>query len=418
MSTVNGPAQPPPLRFALACFGSALCFLALGSIGLLWAAPDLAAGLFPASRVVAVVHLFTLGWITLSMIAALHHFLPVVLHTSLLPPSWGWAQLVAFDLGLVAFTAGELAARPALALAGASLLAAALLGIVLGLVAALLRLRPRGRTTHALLAASTFLAVTLALGFTLAGGRGFGWLGAHRLDLLVLHIRVALIGWVLLVVLAVGQRLLPMFLLTRAPGRRSGTAALLLVGAGALASIVGYGRSGMLAVIPILLGAVGLLVFLGAAARTLRRSQRGQLDPGMRLAFAGLGFLALAAPLAPYLLRSRSLPTPQGAILLTATVVLGGLTMFVAGHYLRLVPFLVWSSRWARVPAGPRAPEALYRAGRATAALVLLAAGAGTILVSIGLQLAAGARAGAASFAIGVAVLARELLRVMAGRPR
>ncbi|NJD11513.1 MAG: hypothetical protein FIB01_14130, partial [Gemmatimonadetes bacterium] len=48
-------------------------------MGLAGIAPDLAAGLYPLPRVQAITHLFTLGWITLSVQGALYQFLPVAL---------------------------------------------------------------------------------------------------------------------------------------------------------------------------------------------------------------------------------------------------------------------------------------------------------------------------------------------------
>ncbi|MGD8319629.1 MAG: hypothetical protein PVJ02_04230 [Gemmatimonadota bacterium] len=45
-------------------------------------APDLAGGPFLSPRVVAVTHLFTLGWITTSIMGALYQPLPVALGES------------------------------------------------------------------------------------------------------------------------------------------------------------------------------------------------------------------------------------------------------------------------------------------------------------------------------------------------
>lgn len=414
---MTAPAEPPPLRLALAGFGSALVFVLAGSIGLIGVAPDLAAGWFPLPRVVAVVHLFTLGWITLSILAALHYFVPVALHTSLMPEPAAWVQLAAFDLGLTVFTAGELFGLPSAIVAGASVLALALLAYALGLAAAMLRARPRGRTARALLAAALFLVVTLTLGELLAGGRAFGWLGGRQLPVLSLHVRLALMGWVLLVLAAVGQRLLPMFLLAPAPGARLAAASLTLVAAGALALLPCYGRTGRAAWLPLLAGAAGLALFLGQAAATFRRSTQARIDPGLRLAGAGLALLALALLLVVYSAAAGASAPP--VVLLVAAVLLA-LTLVIAGHYYRLVPFLVWSSRWARVrdgQAAPRSPANLYRDDAASASLILLAAGAGTLLVAVGFRVGSVAAAGALVFALGTAIMAWQMARTMASRP-
>ncbi len=75
-----GPHVPPPLLPG-EHFGAGLAFLLAGSIGAVFVAPDLARGLSLAPTVVAVTHLFTLGWITTSIMGALYQFLPVALGT-------------------------------------------------------------------------------------------------------------------------------------------------------------------------------------------------------------------------------------------------------------------------------------------------------------------------------------------------
>src|SRR5688572_26779770 len=74
-----GSANAPPFRLPGEHFAAALTFWGVGALGLIRVAPDLAQGLFPLPRVIAVTHLFTLGWITTSILGALYQFLPVAL---------------------------------------------------------------------------------------------------------------------------------------------------------------------------------------------------------------------------------------------------------------------------------------------------------------------------------------------------
>src|SRR5690606_10059556 len=55
-------ASSPPLALPGSHFVAALLFWTLGAAGLVWISPELAQGMFPLPRVVAVTHLFTLGW--------------------------------------------------------------------------------------------------------------------------------------------------------------------------------------------------------------------------------------------------------------------------------------------------------------------------------------------------------------------
>ncbi len=86
MATVSIPGPgglaakgAPPFRLPGEHFAAALAFLCAGAAMLVWAAPDIARGLFPLPRVAAATHLLTLGWITTSIMGALYQFLPVAL---------------------------------------------------------------------------------------------------------------------------------------------------------------------------------------------------------------------------------------------------------------------------------------------------------------------------------------------------
>ncbi|HSQ82749.1 MAG TPA: hypothetical protein VLU54_16730, partial [Casimicrobiaceae bacterium] len=74
-------ANAPPLRLPGEHFASAMTFFALGTLSLVLVAPELAAGTFLVPHVAAVVHLFTLGFISMSIFGALYQFLPVAVGT-------------------------------------------------------------------------------------------------------------------------------------------------------------------------------------------------------------------------------------------------------------------------------------------------------------------------------------------------
>jgi hypothetical protein len=99
-------------------------------------------------------------------------------------------------------------------------------------------------------------------------------------------------------------------------------------------------------------------------------------------------------------------------------LVAAGATLVIAGHYYRLVPFLVWPSAGpASAMVRPRSPAALYRDDAATASMILLAAGAGTLLVAVGFRVGSIAAAGALVFALGTGIMAWQMARTMASRP-
>lgn len=410
--------ESPPLLLPGAHFALALVFLIAACAGLVVVAPDLAAGRFLVPRVAATTHLLTLGWITTSVMGALYQLLPVVLGAAVWSRGVAYGTLVLHGLGLTLFVTGLAAGAGPLLLPGAGLLAAGLLLFLLNVAPALARARARDLTWWCIAGASLFLLVTLAMGALLAVNLRAPLLGPERLTVIATHAHIALGGWVLLIVIGVARRLAPMFLLTHIPGERVLRIAAALVAAGAL------GLTLLHHVVPMpLWPAVALLLWSGAATFLLQARRwyahrhRRQVDPGMRLAGGGLVLLGGALLVAPAALAlgpsAPRLSTAYGALLVLA------FSLFVAGHYYKIVPFLVWFHRFGPLAGTRPLPTVaqLYDRRHAAAAGALLTAGALALAGATALGIAAAARAGALLLLGGALVAAAQMTSLFRTRP-
>jgi hypothetical protein len=405
-------AQTPPLALPGEHFTVALGFLMAGALALVAVAPELATGAFFVPRVVAAVHLFTLGWLVLSIFGALCQFLPVAIGRPLRWTSLAHLTFALHVVGAAGFVVGLVEARPAVIIAGAATLSAAFTLFAVNLGATLASVRERSVTWWALAGATVFLVVTPLYGVLLQLGLIDG-LGVHRFHVIAVHAHVAVVGVVLLVIVGVAHRLIPMFLLSHGADERPARVAVaaLMIGAALLALPVGG-----LALDAVGGGfaAAGVVAFAVQAVLFFRHRKRRALDPGMRLAAAGLLGLLTAVVLAPFAL-AHGLADLR---LLTTyfIVLLGALSLFVAGHYYKIVPFLVWYHRFGPLVGARKVPKVSELFSETTARL------GGRLLVGGYVGLAAGtyagsvtlARAAAIAFALGALV---EVI-VMAGVAR
>ncbi len=412
-TTAPPPAGPrglagrnaPPFLLPGEHFAAGVVFLLAGAVGLIWVAPEAAMGAYPSSRVVGVTHLFTLGWITLSIWGALYQFLPVALGE---PIRWQRLAHVTFGLfvpGLVSFVVGLLWGGSGLLLGGAAAFGAAVLLFVVNLSATLARSGKRDLTWWSLVAAAFYLSLTLILGLTLTGNLRWGYLGVGRWTALGVHMHVALAGWVGMVVIGVAHRLMPMFLLSHGAGERWGKAAGTLV-AGGVGWLVAFHHAGPLLAwwVPAALIGAGLASFLVQARRFYATRVKRQLDAGLRTAAAGLGILALGLLLGGVVLATDLAPARLATAYGAALVL--GLTVFVAAHYYKIVPFLVWFHRYGpRVSQGPvpRVSE-LYSGRAATWAGGLMALGSLGVVLGVVAGSGGAARTAAVLLAAGAAI--------------
>ncbi|HEX5004825.1 MAG TPA: hypothetical protein VFV65_05880 [Gemmatimonadales bacterium] len=410
-------AKAPPFRLPGEHFTAAVVFLLGGAVGLTWIAPDLAAGAYPQPAVVGVTHLFTLGWITMSIMGALYQFLPVALGEPIRSIPAAHLTFALYAPGVAAFVAGMAFGRARLMLAGAALFGTGILIFASNLAATLWRAAGRDVTWWALAGADLFLVVTLVLGLALAGNLEWGYLGAARPIALGTHLHIALFGWVLLVVVGVAHRLLPMFLLSHGAGERHAKVAVGLLAAGAATLAVGHhGPPVVSRWLPALLFGSGLVALLLQARAFYRHRHRPALDPGMRSAAFALGVLVLALSLAGVALLLD--PSPRASTAYVLALVLG-LSLFVAALYYKIVPFLVWYHRFGRL-AGKRKVSRvsdLYSARLAGTAGSLLLLGVLLLLAGVIAAQPALARGGATILTAGVALEALQMLALALRTP-
>jgi hypothetical protein len=411
-------SAPASVRLPGQHFAAATLYLLAGSLGLCWIAPDLAAGAWLSPRVGGVTHLFTLGWLTTTIFGALTQLLPVALGAPLRSSRAAEVTFWSFVPGAGLLSAGVAASRPALLIPGVLLLVTGIVIALVNLAATLARATQRDVTWRAIALALAFLAATLGLGLALAHNLHTGFIASARLQVLGLHLHVALVGWVLLMIVGVSHRLLPMFLLahgadTRWTGRAlAGLASgLVVLGAGIAASRVALEWAGAL----LLVG--GLACFLGQARAFHRARVRRRLDPGMCYAATALVFLAAASALGIAVLATRA-AHPRLATAYIVTGLLGGIVLYVIGFFYKIVPLLAWTARFrgrmGREPV-PTVAE-MYSVRLAQVQLGLMAGGVAVLAGAVGAGSAAGARAGAVFFLSGVLLFLVQLARVVAGR--
>lgn len=408
----------PPLRLPGSHFALALAFWLAGSVGLVLVAPDLAGGRFTAPRVAAVTHLFTLGWVTTSILGALYQFLPVALGTPIRWQRLAWVTLVLYAPGLPLFLFGLVRVRLDLMLPGAVAFGTGLLLFTVNLAATLWRAPERTLTWWALVGANASLASTVVLGVSLAGNLRWGYLGADRFLALGVHLHVAIAGWVLLTIAGVAHRLLPMFLLSHGASERPGKAAVALL-AGGVAALLALHH----ALTPFITWAIGAVLAAGTfclvaqAGLHFHHRRRPALDPGMKLAAAGLGMLVLATALAPFFLVAGT--SSPGLATGYVTAAIGAIALFVAGHYYRIVPFLVWFHRFGPLVGTREVPRVadLYRPRPASAAMMMLSGG--TVLLTLAplLGMVAIATAGATLFLGGALIVVTQMIAISTRRP-
>lgn len=410
-----GPARDSAsLRLAGEHFAAATLFLLAGAVGLVWVAPDLAIGNYLAPRVAAVTHLFTLGWLTLTIFGALSQLLPVALGAPIFSLRLGHTAFWSFAAGVPLLAGGIATDRAPLLAVGGTLVGAGVLLAVANVAATLARGRTHDVTWAGIAVGIAYLTVALLFGLVLAHNLTSGVIAAARVRVLAAHLHIAAVGWAMIVIVGVANRLLPMFLLAHGADTRWSRRALAALAAGVplfAVGMVGAWRAAAWA--GALLLEAGLAAFLWQAYAFYKVRVRKRLDVGMQFARASTGFFAAAGVMGAVLLALGVAHVRLGAAYVV-TGFLGGLVLFVTGFLYKIVPLLSWTARFGGRIGQTALPTAadLYSTPVARVQLALSVASVVLLLVGIAAASPMLARAGALLFLAAVLLFVYQIVRV------
>lgn len=342
LSLEQTPGFSVPLRFFLT---APLFAIAAGTV-LLWHGPQALASRW-SPLALALTHLLTLGFLSMSMVGALLQLLPVVagVHLPRLRLTAGVVHL-SLLAGTLALSAAFWSAQPvlfkiaivALPLAFGWLLAACAIG--------LRRALDRSATLGAISLSLAGAAVAVGLG--VAAASGFAWpLALPLIELTRLHAAWGLLGWVGLLVVGVAYQVVPMFQVTElyplGITRRLARALFLLLCLWSGASALLPANSLWLSGIPATLLGAGYALFAVSTLLLIWRRKRPKPDAATLFWYtsllsllAGIGLWAAGAML-PELAAAPTYPFALGIL-----GIVGFGYSAVNGMLYKIVPFLVW----------------------------------------------------------------------------
>jgi hypothetical protein len=351
------PAAGVPLlyfAFAHGCLAVTFATLAI--------APQVAGGFFFHPRMVALVHLVTVGWISGSILGAFYIVGPLVLRMALRPR---WADRVAF----VAFAFGTMGMSARFWVGdypGMAIAAALVLGTIVHVAVRAWRGLREARVPgtiklHVALAFANMLAAGL-FGMLIAFNRVAGFLRWSPEHSAYAHAHLAGVGWATMMAVGLAYRLVPMVLPAAMPaGRWLGASALLLqAGVVVLAASLVAGASTWAGLAGASLIAAGFGSFLAHVAAMLRRRlppPAALPQPDWATLQTRVGFLCLLAAVACGLaLFALQLSIEWHARVAWAYGVfglVGFLSQLVVGIQGRLLPMHAWYREFERRGSQP-----------------------------------------------------------------
>jgi hypothetical protein len=299
-------------------------------------------------KLLALTHIATLGWISMIIFGAMFQLIPVVLEVRLHSEKLAAVQFWLYCAGIIGLTWGFWTFSVGMHLtASGGLLTLAIFLFIYNVLRTMANVRKWDITGLFLLTAIVYLGLTALSGFVLAYNLGFPFIGRLHLDYLKIHAHLGFIGWVVMVIMGVGLKLIPMFGLSHNFSRKPAVAAYVLTNIGLLGTTIEWTFTGpgWLLNIYIAVLAGGLAAFLVQIAAIMKNRLRKTLDAGMKHSAVAFGYCGVATAVGLIL----AFFEPAGEAVRESVVLAYGIVIIVGffstliiGQMYKIVPFLVW----------------------------------------------------------------------------
>lgn len=414
----NAPSVALPLAFVL----TGVVALLVG-VGWLTARPDILATYHYNQYVLAVTHLFTLGFVSSIIMGAMYQLVPVALETKLHSERLARWHLAAHLPGVIGMVwmfwvwnlkqVGHFGSLVALGI-----------GLFVFNMARTLRRVPRWNVVATGIASAVvWLTLTGLAGLYVAAAKCWTFSPFSPLPQMHAHAHLGGVGFFVLMIVAVSYKLVPMFSLSEVQSvRRAGwSIGLLNAGLAGLFVTILLDSAWKLLFAAVIVAALGLY---GLELRAiLRARKRRPLDWALRYFLTAVSLLAPLSGLA-LVLCWPGLPatafTAQLENVYGLGALLGVVTLAILGMLYKIVPFLVWFARYSQEIGRSRVPAladlyspALQRVGYWT---YLAGLAAVTVATALGHEAAvryscAVLTAGVVVFVLNVGLILRHLAR-------
>ncbi|WP_323027012.1 hypothetical protein [Gelidibacter japonicus] len=309
----------------------------------------------------AITHTLALGWGTMIILGASHQLFPVLiegkLHSNLLAhlsfyfAAIGIPLLVfsfyKFNMGIVAQT-------------GAILINLSIICYIANLIMSISK--SKKGNVHAIFAitAAFWLILTTGLGLLLIYNFTYNILSQDSLYYLSFHAHMGIIGWFLVMVLGVGSRLIPMFLISKYENKKILWFVYALINGGLLSfiSIIFMSLEFGLYLIPIVLIGMGIILFGYYIKQSYSKRIRKKVDGQVRISMVSVAFMVVPVLILVGIITVfTSMNNVKFVLLYGFTIFFGWITAIILGMTFKTLPFIIWNKVYHNIAGLGKTPN-------------------------------------------------------------
>lgn len=312
-------------------------------------------------HILAVTHTMALGWGTMIILGASHQLFPVLiegkLHSNLLAYSSFLFAALGIPLLIFSFYQFDMGY---LAQLGAILINLAVICYMANLIISLSK--SKKGNVHAMFAitATFWLLLTTGLGLSLVYNFTHTILSQDSLHYLSFHAHMGIIGWFLLMIIGVGSRLIPMFLISKYENKKLLWWVYTLINIGLISFILIFLSSFKLqfSIFSIVLIGLGIMLFGYYIFQSYIKRIRKKVDEQVKTSILSVAFMVI--PLIVFIgiiTTLTSISNLKFVLLYGFTIFFGWITAIILGMTFKTLPFIIWNKVYHNIAGLGKTPN-------------------------------------------------------------
>lgn len=296
----------------------------------------------------AITHLMALGWGTMMILGASHQLVPVLIEGKLYSNALAYLSFGCAGIGIPLLVFGFYNfdfGWPAQS--GAILINAAIIFYLVNIAVSMVRSKKENVHAVFVFTGTLWLMITIIVGLFLVYNFTFNILSRDSVSYLPLHAHLGIVGWFLLLVIGVGSRLIPLFLISKYNNYKLLWWIYGLINFALVSFIIFflYIKITWLYWLPIIAIAASIIMFGYYCYHAYLMRLRKKVDNPVKISLLSVLMMLLPLIILLFVMMFMIIATDDHRLVLTYgfCIFFGWITAIIFGMTFKTLPFIVWN---------------------------------------------------------------------------
>ncbi len=310
----------------------------------------------------SITHTMALGWGTMIIFGASHQLIPVIIESKIYSEKLGIISfiLLAFGIplliyGFYVFDMGSIMRW------GGRLIILGVMAYVINIAMSIHKSKSDNIHMYFILFSALWLLLTCIFGLALVYNFTSNVLPEDSLKYLPLHAHIGILGWFLLLIIGIGSKLIPMFLISKYKNLPLLKTILILVNSALLILALLYTNYNALSIqMSSIAISIALILFIYFIYQSIKSRIKKRIDKEVRLSIFSIALTILPIFLLSVIINNSN-NIPHSIINLYGFFIFFGfITSIILGMSFKTLPFIVWNKVYRIQTSAQKQPKDLY----------------------------------------------------------